>query len=101
MTKENLLLKPFFNRVLIQRDLAEEKTKSGIIVNVNEDQAKRNAPCIGIVLDVGETCDDPIKALIGKKIMFSRFAGDWLKFPNTDEQYYICSDEDILGEILY
>jgi co-chaperonin GroES (HSP10) len=97
----NLPFKPFFNRVLLKREMADEKSKGGIIVHLNADHTKRNAPCVATVLDVGATCDDPIKDLIGKRIMFSRFAGDWLKIPNSEEEYYICSDEDILGEVLY
>lgn len=95
----NYPLKPFFNRVLLKRELAEEKTKSGLIINT-ETTIKKNAPSIGIVLDVGETCDDPIKNLIGKRVLFSRFAGDWITLPGVKEEYFICSDEDILGEII-
>ncbi len=93
-------IKPMFNRVLIQRDGAEVKSTGGIILNPIADQ-KKNAPSTGTILDIGESCDDPIKLLKGKRVMFARFAGDWLKFPNIEEEYFICSDEDILGEIFY
>jgi co-chaperonin GroES (HSP10) len=89
-------IRPIFNRVLLKREQAF--TKSTIIVP--EGAAKSNAPSIGIVLDLGSTCDDPVKELLGKKVMFSRFAGDWIKIPNVEEEYFLCSDEDILGEIL-
>lgn len=91
-------LRPIFNRVLLKRDLAEEKSKGGIILSTKFD-TKHNAPTFAEVLEVGETCDDPVKELKGKKVMFSRFAGDWLKFPGIEEEYYLCSDEDILGEV--
>lgn len=91
-------LRPIFNRVLIKREMAEEKSKGGIIVNVTKDP-KINAPTTGIVLDVGTECDPPVQELKGKKVMFSRFAGDWIKIPNIEEEYYLCSDEDILGEL--
>lgn len=93
-------LRPIFNRALIKRELADEKSKGGIILSAKVD-LKHNAPTMGIILDVGATCDDPVKELKGKKVMFSRFAGDWLKFPGIEEEYYLCSDEDILGEICY
>ena len=91
-------IKPFFNRILLKRSLAEEKSKGGIILSAKSDP-KHGAPCIGEVLEIGNTCDDFILELRGKKVMFSRFAGDWLKFPGIEEEYFICSDEDILGEI--
>jgi co-chaperonin GroES (HSP10) len=91
-------LRPIFNRVLIKREVAEQKSAGGIILNINKDP-KINAPSIGLVLDVGERCDPPVQELKGKKVMFSRFAGDWIKIPNVEEEYYLCLDEDILGEI--
>jgi len=90
-------LRPIFNRVLIERETAEEKSKGGIILHTKD--PKINAPTIGIVLDAGTECDQPVKELIGKKVMFSRFAGDWIKIPNIEKEYYLCSDEDILGEL--
>lgn len=89
-------LRPIFNRVLLKREIVKE-TKGGIILP--DKFAKSSSSTIGIVLDVGGTCDDPVKALKGKKVMFSRFAGDWLKFEGIEEEYYLCSDEDILGEV--
>lgn len=94
----NLPFRPIFNRVLLKRDGAEEKSVGGIIISLN---VKRDAPSIGTILDLGSTCDDPVKELKGKKVMFARLAGDWLTFPGIKEEYYICSDEDILGEITY
>jgi co-chaperonin GroES (HSP10) len=90
-------LRPIFNRVLIKRDIADQKSKGGIILHVKD--PKINAPTIGVVLDVGTECDQPVQELKGKKVMFSRFAGDWIKIPNVEEEYYLCSDEDILGEL--
>lgn len=92
-------IRPIFNRVLIKRDLAEEKSKGGIIVNWDQEKQKHRASSMGTILEIGATCDDPVKELRGKRVMFSRFAGDWLKFPGIDEEYFLCSDEDILGEV--
>lgn len=88
-------LRPIFNRVLLKR---EQAFKNSTII-IPEMASKSNAPSIGIVLDVGSTCDDPVKELINKKVMFSRFAGDWLKIPGVEEEYFLCSDEDILCEL--
>ena len=87
-------LKPKFARVLMERALPE---KMGSII-VPSQYAKRNAETWGVVRAVGETCDDSIKELIGKTVMFGRFAGDWIRAPDGTE-YYICQDEDILAEV--
>jgi co-chaperonin GroES (HSP10) len=101
MNNKNLPFEPTFNRVLLKRDdlFEEVKRKSGLIIP--ESASKNAAPSTGIVLSCGQTCDDPIKELVGKRVMFSRFAGDWLKFPNIEEEYYICADQDILGVCNY
>lgn len=90
-------LRPIFNRVLIKRDTTQEKSAGGIILHTKD--PKINAPSMGTVLDVGTECDPPVQELKGKRVMFSRFAGDWIKIPNVADEYFICSDEDILGEI--
>lgn len=94
--KKKLPIKPFFNRVLLEREQAADKTKGGIIIP----GADKNPPSIGLVLDVGESCDEPIKKLVGKRVLFARLAGDWIRLPNVEKVYFLCSDEDILGQIL-
>jgi len=98
MSKKKYPFKPTFDRVLLQRENAETRSKGGIILKPAVE--KRDAPSIGLILDVGPTCDPTITKLIGKRVMFARFAGDWITIPDVKEEYYICSDQDIIGEIL-
>lgn len=95
---------PKFGRVLIER---EKKKASGIIIP--EDAAKRNAPCLGRIVDLGETAGftetysleadgtyqpKTIQTLkIGDQVIFGRHAGAWL---DGEETLYICQDQDIL-----
>lgn len=83
---------PKFARVLIER----EKVKSTLIIP--ESAEKRNAPAHGRIIAAGPTCDDEIKKLVGKTVIFGRHAGDWIKAPDGSE-IYICQDEDILAEV--
>lgn len=92
--------KPKFGRVLIER---ETKKVNGLIIP--ESAAKRNAPCTGIIIALGETAgwtDSPgesksIQTLeIGNKVLFGRHAGAWI---DGEETLFICQDEDILAVI--
>lgn len=89
-------IRPIFNRVLIKREKAFKEASKIIIPEIAR---KTNAPATGEILAIGSTCDDPVKELIGKKVMFSRFSGDWIAIPGVEEEYFLCSDEDILGEL--
>lgn len=86
-------LNPKFARVIIERD---KPKATGIIIP--ETAEKRNAPAWGRVVACGPTCDDDIKKLVGKMVLFGRFAGDWVKAPDGTE-FYIVQEEDILADI--
>ena len=86
---------PLFARVVLERE--KVKTVSGLIIP--ESAEKRNAPARGIVRAVGPNADDSVKKLIGKSVLFGKFAGDWMKLPNGDE-IYVTQDEDIIAEIV-
>ena len=87
------MLKPLFARVILERESLKSKT-SLIIPEVAE---KRNAPSRGLVIAVGPTADDSVKSLIGKTVLFGKFAGDWIK--DGDKEVYVVQDEDILCEV--
>ena len=95
---------PKFGRVLIER---EKKKANGIIIP--EDAAKRNAPCLGKIIGLGETAgftetyfqdadgsyqQKTIQTLkVGDQVIFGRHAGAWI---DGEETMYICQDQDIL-----
>lgn len=85
---------PVFNRVLLKRPVDKE-TKGGVIIP--EHLTKLRAEKEGVVVAVGNTVEDFIKDLIGNKVLFAKFAGDWIKV--GDEEFYICQEEDILGVV--
>ena len=109
--------KPKFGRVLIKREV-HEQTKGGIILPDNA--AKRHAPCVGVIVALGETagwtevynCVDEngpntsaVQTLhVGDKVIFGRHAGAWLDgtykdSENNDGTLFICQDQDILAVI--
>ncbi|RJO72854.1 MAG: hypothetical protein C4523_02465 [Myxococcales bacterium] len=94
-----MAIDPLFARVLLQR----EKLKTSIIIP--DIAAKRNAPCIGTVLKTGDTCEDRIKGLVGKKVLFGQHAGTWINEDGTavadplKAEFFMCMEEDLLGVI--
>lgn len=103
-------IKPKFGRVLIEREV-KEKTEGGIILPDN--QVQRQAPCVGVIKDLGETAgwvevphQGYIQSMkIGDKVIFGKHSGAWLdatygnKGDNDDGKLYICQDADILAII--
>ena len=103
---------PKFGRVLIKREI-QEQTAGGIIIP--DTVAKRNAPCIGTIVALGETAgwtevpyDEGNKQQrimnVGDKVIFGRHSGAWLDGTykddgNTDGTLFICQDGDILTVI--
>ena len=97
------IYEPKFGRVLIER---EKKKASGIIIP--EEAAKRNAPCVGVIVALGETAGwteayaadheaKPIQTMkAGDKVLFGRHAGAWI---DGEETLFICQDQDILAVI--
>lgn len=92
--EEKTLLEPLFARVLLRRDSAAPKSK---LILIPEQAEKRLAPCTGTVIAVGPACDLSIKP--GQHVVFGQHAGAWVKIPGSDEEHYVCQDEDIIGVI--
>lgn len=84
---------PLFARVIIERE-KKEKTEGGIIIP--DDSQKRHSLPQGTVLKVGPNCDQDIKGLVGKKVMFSQHAGAW---DADNENVFWLNEEDLWGVI--
>lgn len=82
---------PLFARCLIERIVAD---KIGSII-IPADKIKIMAATGGKLIACGATCEDSVKALVGKEILFAKFAGDWIKV--NDKEIFIIQEEDILG----
>jgi len=87
---------PIFDRVLIDRDCSglEKKTgKAGLILPDNVKDKYKSSE--GILILCGEECDDSVKALLGKKILFARYSGDDITLDG--KEYVLATDRDIFG----
>lgn len=91
-------IKPLGKRVLIQRAKAQT-TKGGILL---PDTAQEK-PKEGIVVAVGPgALDDegnrqPLNVKTGDRILFSSYAGTEVKNPDSEDEFLILQEEDILG----
>jgi chaperonin GroES len=91
-------IKPLGKRVLIQRAKAQT-TKGGILL---PDSAQEK-PKEGTVIAVGPgALDDegnrqPLHVKAGDRILFSSYAGTEVKNPDSEDEFLILQEEDILG----
>ena len=88
--------KPLFDRVVVDPNIEENKSTSGIVLP----QTSQERPQIGVVVCVGdgENFDGvktKMKVDIGDKIMFEKYAGNELKLDG--KTYVVLRQIDIVG----
>jgi chaperonin GroES len=94
-------IKPLNNRVLIKRSKAQT-TKGGIIL---PDTAQEK-PKEGEVVAVGPGVRDeegtlhPLAVKVGDRVLFSSYSGTEIKQNESEDEYLILSEEDILGVLV-
>lgn len=87
-------LAPLGDRVVLKALVAEETTKSGIVLPGTEKEKPQQAE----VLAVGPgTKDVEMEVKVGDKVIYSKYSGTEIK--DGDEAYIIVSQSDILAII--
>jgi len=87
-------IKPLADRVLVEPQAAEEKTKSGIII---PDSAKEK-PQRGKVVAAGPgSKDEKMEVKVGDIVLYGKYAGTELNIEGKD--YLIMRQSDILAVI--
>ena len=90
-------IKPLSDRVVVQAEVAEEKTASGIILH---DTAKEK-PQMGKIVAVGpgKTSDSgsniKMTVKVGDKVLYGKYSGTEITFENED--YLIMKENDIFA----
>lgn len=84
-------LRPVFARIVLRREKLKSKVGSIIIPDV---AGAKHAYDHGEIIAVGPTADETFKP--GMTVVFGKYAGTWAKIPGSDDELYICNDEDIL-----
>ena len=96
------MIKAVAFRIVVKPDPVEVKTKSGIVIALDEGQERR-ATVSGTIVDIGEDAWAAFKTKsphaglkIGDRVIYARYAGKWVKDPDTEEEYVVMNDEDIV-----
>src|ERR1700694_641855 len=92
---EKIKFRPLGDRVLVKREMGQEKTASGLYI---PESAKEKAQ-MGAVLAVGNGRTDtngkifPLNVSVGDKIYFGKYAGTEV----LDQEHLIIREDEILG----
>ncbi|MEX0932329.1 MAG: hypothetical protein WDZ61_00345 [Parcubacteria group bacterium] len=90
-------------RVLIKPDPVLKKTKSGIVVSV-DDKLYRAATTIGTIVEIGPTAwraydDGQPWAKVGDRVYYAKYAGKIID-DGTEEGLVVLNDEDVQALIV-
>lgn len=94
------MITPLLHRLLVKPDEVETKTKSGIVLAIDEKRESAAAEK-GTVITIGSTCfkdygESPNILKVGDRVYFAKYAGK--KVTDNDSTEYIClNDEDVIG----
>lgn len=90
------MLQPLGDRVLLKPLLAEEVTKSGIVIPDTAKEAPAEGEIVALgngKLKDGKTYQFSVK--VGDKVLYGKYSGDELKIDN--EEYKVMKEDEILG----
>ena len=92
-------LRPLYNRIVIERNEAPEKTKSGLYIPSSSSKKPNNGKVLAVgsghLQDNGEL--SPLAVHVGDTVVFSEYAGSAIK--HNGKEYHILSEDEILGII--
>jgi chaperonin GroES len=93
-------LVPLFDKVVLKPLVAEETTKSGIVLPGQAKEKPQQAEVIAVgpggIVD-GKEVTMQVKA--GDKVIFSKYSGTEIETGEDDEKYVIVKQSDILAVI--
>ncbi len=98
-TAKKITLKPLGNRVLAQRQEAEETMKGGIILPDSAKKKQETAKVVAVgpgkKLDDGKTV--PVEVKVGDVILMDKYSGQEVTL--NDEEFVILKADDIIAII--
>ncbi len=87
-------LTPLNDRVVLKQLVAEETTKSGIVLPGQNKEKPQQAEVVAVGPGTEEV---KMQVKIGDKVIFSKYSGTEVKL--DDEEFIICKQDDILAVI--
>jgi len=94
-------IQPLGNRVVVDREEAEEKTSGGIVLP----DTARDKPQQGKVLAVGEGRRNkdgklqPVSVKVGDTVLFTSFAGEEFRLDGGEKNVLLMREDDILAVV--
>lgn len=93
-------LVPLFDKVVLKPLVAEETTKSGIVLPGQAKEKPQQAEVIAVgpggLVDGKEVT---MQVKVGDKVIFSKYSGTEIETGENDEKYVIVKQNDILAVI--
>ena len=91
--------RPLYDRILVKRVQAEEKTASGLIVpdSAKEKPLEAEVIAVGGGRQLGDGSVREISLNVGDVILFGKYTGDEIKLEG--EEHIILREEDVLAVI--
>lgn len=95
------MIQPTGFHVLIRPDPVETKSEGGIILAVNE-KIEKHQTDTGVIVGIGDCAwHDKAEgfawAKIGDRVNYAKHAGKFVTDEETDEEFLIVNDEDVLA----
>ena len=87
-------LTPLNDRVVLKQLVAEETTKSGIVLPGQNKEKPQQAEVIAVGPGTEEV---KMQVKVGDKVIYSKYSGTEVKL--DEEEYIICKQDDILAVI--
>jgi len=97
--KANVKLQPLGDRVVVQREEAEERTAGGIVLP----DSAQDKPARGEIISIGDgrLLDDGSRSTFqvkpGDRVLFTSYAGELFKI--GDQELWLMREDDILAVI--
>ena len=93
-------LVPLFDKVVLKPLVAEETTKSGIVLPGQSKEKPQQAEVIAVgPCGVVDGKDITMQVKTGDKVIFSKYSGTEIETGEEDEKYVIVKQNDILAVI--
>ena len=99
------MIKAIGFKAIIKPKKVEEVTSGGIVLAVDQ-KLEEQAQVLGTIIDLGEdfaTAYRPKLAQwglkVGDQVYYAKYAGKWVKDPQTGEELLIVNDEDICAKL--
>jgi chaperonin GroES len=93
-------IRPLYDRILVKRVKADERSKGGIIIPTTAQEKATEAEVIAVgkgkLLDDGRILEPSVKK--GDKILFGKYTGNEVKIDGED--HLILREDDILGVLI-